>query len=656
MAILSIFVTACILILEALITACSARGTIQNIHPRRFVSTLLHIRVAVFAVELLSLIIKTVLAAQPGALSENSHCDNLSLAVTVSRTVVAVTWFIFLGVFLSVLIYLDPCHWYSAKVDFELHVVKVENDGDDTITSADKRKSIHPALQRRWKLTHTVWEKRFKLMCGCFAGTDEHHEIAYKELAEIFASIFCDSNLVLSDIAAGLILVQKEHIEREHVLRNEPNDPQRVEHSIPLNFSDPEERKIFEDSVHFLKFALGTYSWPIFMYMNPCGCFKLCSNALICPCFRSRQRVPGNIVNDNSCFCGYAGLLGVTDLNEADIIYASFENDLYRAPFVVLLDHSCEVVVVAIRGTLSLQDIITDMVAAPHQIELPNQPKFHVHKGMYHVASWIKDELDGGILTKAFDKVPNYQLVIVGHSLGSGCACLLAMLLKEQYDDLKCFCYSPTGSLLNAEAAACTQSFVTSVTLGQDLVARLNLHTAHKLKQDVIRELKKCKKPKYRILLEGLLETLGKCCGHHVLFKEDSSQSHSALEQTDDLSPLLVTESDPHPYESFITDSEDENNAVSSSSGAFAPSFQLYPPGRIIHLVDTMETRGGFFNERILEARWVSSNSFPRIVVSPDMVRDHFPDVISRALNTVWDQKKNEMTEVRVDNVFNNSD
>ena len=642
--ILSIVMTGGTIVLEVVITVSSARGTIQNSRPRRFIPALLHIRLAVFVAELILLLVITVLVARPGVLSDGSDCEDLSIAVTISRAVVAITWFIFLSVFLSTLIYLDPCHWYSAKVNFEL-VEDDKKDDDANETDGDGR---HPVLHRRWKLTHTVWEKRFKLLCGCFASSDEHHEVAYKELAEIFASLFCDSNLVLSDIAAGLILVQKEHIEREQILRSERHDPIHAERSVALNFSDPEERKVFEDSLHYLKFALGTYTWPIFMYMNPCGCLGLCRHSLICPC---RQRVRNNVVSDNSCFCGYAGLLGVTSLNEADIIYASFENNLYRVPFVVMLDHSREAVVIAVRGTLSFHDIITDLVAVTHQIELPNQPKFHVHKGMYHTASWIKEELSNGILEEAFSKVPNYKLVIVGHSLGSGCACLLSLLLKDQYEDLKCFCYSPTGSLLNADAAACSQSFVTSVILGQDLVARLNVHTAHKLKEDVIRVLKRCNKPKFRILLEGLLETLGNCCGHHVLFKDDErSGSPSPLEETD-FSPLLIPESDPYPYESFATDSESEESARPSSLNR--PPSPQYPPGRIIHLVDTMETRGGLFNERILEARWVSSSSFPRVVVTPDMVRDHFPDVLMRAMNAVWDQKKNEMTEVKVDSVVN---
>ena len=661
---LSIFITTGIIMLEATITVVSALGTIQDSRPRRYIPALLHIRVGVFVVELIMLLVKTVLAAQPGALSDSSNCDDLSVAITVSRILVAITWIIFLGIFLSVLIYIDPCHCYSAKVDFELiqeevHEEEVRHKKYDTMTESDEKEettSIQPHLRRRFKVTHTVWEKRFKFMCGCFAGRDEHHEIVYSELAELFATIFCDSNLVLSDIAAGLMLIQKEHIEKERTLWSTVRDSERTslenfnsEQSVALNFSNHEERKVFEDAVHYLKFALGTYTWPIFMYMNPCGCCQLCRHGLFCPC---RQRVPNNVFKDNSCFCGFAGLLSVTGLDESDIIYASFENDLYRAPFVLLLDHSTESVVIAIRGTLSFHDIITDLVATPHEVELPNQPAFHVHKGMYHTAAWVKQKLDDGILEEAFSKVPNYKLVVVGHSLGSGCACLLAILLKEKYSDLTCFCYSPTGSLVNADAAAWTQSFVTSVTIGHDLVARLNVHTAHKLKDDVVKLLRKCKKPKYRIFLEGIMETLGKCCGRHILFKDDDSNSSSPLEERDDLSPLLI----PEPfYNSYNTDSEAEASQRSPPS-SLSPSPRLYPPGRIIHLVDTMETRGGFFNERFLEARWVSANSFHSISVTPDMLRDHFPDVLSRAMNAVWDDKKDEMTEIRIDSVVNASD
>ena len=635
---LSIAMTTFILVLEISIVVLSSRGTITKSHPRRHVSTLLHIRLAVFMLEVIVLIVKTILAAQSDELSDLSKCPNLETAIIIARVVVAVTWFLFSTVCLAVVIYLDPCRCYSAKVNFEM-IEDVDGEMDDR-----RFRVVH----RRWQLTHSVWEKRFRVAC-CFAGSDEKHQIAYKEVAEIFAYLFCDSSLVLSDIAAGLVLVQQEHLEREHAMLNSEN-PLHPEYSVSLNFNDPLERKLFQDAVHFLRFALGSYSWPIYMYMNPCfGCCKLYSHVSLCPC---KKIARNNVSGDNSCYCGFAGAVSITELNSADIVYASFENDLYRAPFMVVLDHEEESVVIAVRGTLSFQDIITDLTASTHQIELPNSPTFHVHKGMYHTAVWVKEKLDDGILEEAFTKVPQYRLVVVGHSLGSGCACLLALLLREQYPDLQCFCYSPSGSLMNADAAAFTQSFVTSVTLGQDLVARLNVPTAHKLKDDVIRVLKSCRKPKHRILLEGALETIGKCCGRPVLFKEHRSNScnvNSETEQSDsDMSPLIIPNSNPLAFDSLVEEVDNDREFPPNN----APQ-QLYPPGRIIHLVDTMEEGRCFFAHRRLEARWVSSSSFQRIVVSPDMVRDHFPDVLMRAMNAVWQYKKDELVEVEVDSLVN---
>lgn len=624
----------------------SARGTIQNSRPRDLVPVLLHIRMVVLIVELIFLLVKTMLAAQPGIVSESSNCEDLSTAVTISRVVVGITWVLFFSVFMSAMIYLDPCHLYSAKINFKQAIVS-ENHAEDNELMMSINNDEFPAqssvLRSRWKVTHTVWEKRIKFMCGYCAGQDEQHEVAYKELAVIFAYLFCDSNLVFSDIAAGLMLVQKEHIERELILRHEPGV---LEHSVPLNFSNSEERMIFKNALHYLKFALGTYTWPIFMYMNPCGCLKLCSHAAVCPC---KRRTYNNIFQDNSCFCGYAGLLSVTELNESDIVYASFENDLCRAPFVVLLDHDYKSVVVAIRGTLSVQDIITDAIAFTQVIEVPNQPNFRAHKGMYQTALWIKQKLDCGVLDKAFQKVPTYSLVIAGHSLGSGCACLLSMLLRNKYNDLKCYCYSPTGSLLNADAATATQSFVTSVILGNDLISRLNFYNAQKLKGEVIGVLRECQKPKFRILLEGLLETLGKFCGCQILFKEDNLHSNRSTADNNDYSPLLTSDLEALQYESFFSDPEDGHN---QSSCSLPSSLKYYPPGKIIHLVDVTTTNRSFFHRRTLEARWVSSNSFQKIVVTPDMVRDHFPDVIMRAMNAVWDEKKDEITNNRVNNMF----
>lgn len=113
---ISIGMTLLTVLVDSALVVASAQGTIMNTKPRRFVPTLVHIRLGVFVLEIVALIVKTALASQSETPEDTAACSNLHIAVTLARVVVAVTWFIFLCLLVAMLIYLDPCHLYSAKV------------------------------------------------------------------------------------------------------------------------------------------------------------------------------------------------------------------------------------------------------------------------------------------------------------------------------------------------------------------------------------------------------------------------------------------------------------------------------------------------------------------------------------------------------------
>ena len=57
------------------------------------------------------------------------------------------------------------------------------------------------------------------------------------------------------------------------------------------------------------------------------------------------------------------------------------------------------------------------------------------------------------LLTKAFNwdqerNTQDFDIVCVGHSLGAGTATILAIMLKQEYPNTKCFAFSPPGGLL----------------------------------------------------------------------------------------------------------------------------------------------------------------------------------------------------------------
>jgi sn1-specific diacylglycerol lipase len=631
------------IVFEIAITYFSARGTIVRARPRKPVVHLLHLRVLLFLLEILLLLAGTVFAFLPTNERDYDACPDLDNAVLTTQVIVGVSWAVIFLIVMFLLVYLDPCHCYSAKVNYST-VEKHVREGlvDSTV------------VQDHWQVTHSVWEKRFRVAC-CMAGSDDSHQHAYGEVAEIFSHLFCDVNVVLSDIAAGLVLLQKEHLVQEEESRTLCVSLRRGHRCV--DFNNPQESELFRRMLHYITFAMAPYSWPLYAYMNPLtGCCRLLCTMQCCPCY---QRQRPNIVSDNSCFCYLAGARQLTGLNEMDIMYASFENDLYRSPFLVCLDHKMQSVVISIRGTLSMQDIITDLIATTEPIEFPGHPTFLVHKGMFKSALWVKDKLDElELLDTCFEKVSRYGLVVTGHSLGSGVACILSMLLRDRYPDLHCFCFSPTSSLVNHAAAEYTKAFVTSVTLGEDMVARLSVSTCHLLKEDIIRVLETCRKPKCQILVEGMFETLCKCFGRPMVIQPSQSDGeernghppHNPEEDSFEFSPLLRESLSTLRFPqrktgvaAVMSDSQiEEEEEEDETDHRLIP---LFAPGRVIHIVDASKRLVSLCGTRTLQAVWAPNDSFAKIRVSPDMLRDHMVDVLQGAMKSVWKEKVAEIED-----------
>lgn len=139
---------------------------------------------------------------------------------------------------------------------------------------------------------------------------------------------------------------------------------------------------------------------------------------------------------------------------EADL----FPLQVYKSPFLVAFDDESESIVVAIRGTLSLEDAIVDMLIEgnhlvpdeiPPDVSAEDSTNFFVHMGMLSSARNLRDIiLREQLIEKARVHRPNYPLVICGHSLGAGVASVLAFLLRKYYPEVKAYAYSPPLGLM----------------------------------------------------------------------------------------------------------------------------------------------------------------------------------------------------------------
>mmetsp|Transcript_116992 Transcript_116992/g.251526 ORF Transcript_116992/g.251526 Transcript_116992/m.251526 type:complete len:472 (-) Transcript_116992:123-1538(-) len=119
--------------------------------------------------------------------------------------------------------------------------------------------------------------------------------------------------------------------------------------------------------------------------------------------------------------------LDMLALSDADIVCAQWKtNGPFCPVHVVARDHTMKWIVVAVRGTLSTKDILTDM-AVNHIDFLEGTAHEGFVTAMKRLVSVLKD-----ILQEELRAHPGYRLVLCGHSMGGAIAALGAAHLRKE--------------------------------------------------------------------------------------------------------------------------------------------------------------------------------------------------------------------------------
>ena len=87
------------------------------------------------------------------------------------------------------------------------------------------------------------------------------------------------------------------------------------------------------------------------------------------------------------------------------------------------INSSPETLIIAIRGTQTIQDLSQDT----HIAQTPFQGNALVHQGFFNVYNDVKDDI--------LSNIPNniQNIIVVGHSLGSAVAVLIGLILKKSH-------------------------------------------------------------------------------------------------------------------------------------------------------------------------------------------------------------------------------
>ncbi|KAI8070499.1 hypothetical protein BC940DRAFT_366067 [Gongronella butleri] len=176
-------------------------------------------------------------------------------------------------------------------------------------------------------------------------------------------------------------------------------------------------------------------------------------------------------------------------LPKEDLLAYEFRGEAFRPSYFVSRDRATNSIVLAIRGTMSVLDTMTDLVCdyEPWKGGL-------VHKGMKASALWFFHHV-GPKLIAYCNAHSTSALYIVGHSLGAATAAILTIMLLDYMDEFKngkdtdftlqCFGYAPACAL-SLNLSERYKDHIQSIVFGDDIVSKLCYGTVMDVKQMLI--------------------------------------------------------------------------------------------------------------------------------------------------------------------------
>jgi hypothetical protein len=211
---------------------------------------------------------------------------------------------------------------------------------------------------------------------------------------------------------------------------------------------------LLQDLSHYSVFAQAAYGWPMDLAL------------------RRRLHLGGNS----------QALVRLTGIDRKDIVKAEWNARAPHQPaYFIVRDHARQAIVLCVRGTWSAHDLLTDLRCTAQYFDVDGianisayggnsnnwsvlcfAEKFYLrlfdqkrrgHHGMLEAARAVLRETKAFIEKELCD-YPGYSLVLVGHSLGGGCAALLGTLLERRYPDLQVYifgapCVAPENAKLH---------------------------------------------------------------------------------------------------------------------------------------------------------------------------------------------------------------
>ena len=151
------------------------------------------------------------------------------------------------------------------------------------------------------------------------------------------------------------------------------------------------------------------------------------------------------------------------------------EGSKFQPAYYVMVDDDWRQIVLAVRGTASFGDVVTDVDWSA--VEFPMRGKRgtvddFAHRGFLKSATWVVEQTKP-ILIEQKKRRPAYDVRVVGHSLGGAVATLVALLIQDDLKGAKAVTFG-TPPCISETLVDESRDIVTAFLDRDDIVPRLS--------------------------------------------------------------------------------------------------------------------------------------------------------------------------------------
>ncbi|KAL1200329.1 hypothetical protein V5N11_034074 [Cardamine amara subsp. amara] len=459
---------------------------------------------------------------------------------------------------------------------------------------------------------------------------------------------------------------------------------------FPEAYEDCMEAPAFhlQEAAMLHKFAEAAYTGPLLdVGRNPALflCTWICRQGILTPWGRKwRPKLDG----DNWWRGHAAAFLKFINFPAHALRRGRICREKCKATYFVVVLHYLRCVVIAVRGTETAEDLITDGLGRAcsltaedldgiknHVHDMDPSRKHYGHSGIVEAARDLFMQIEGdpkfgesgsiGFLSSLIGdgcECDGYSIRIVGHSLGGAIASLLGLRLRCRFPNLYVYAYGPLPCVDSDVADACSE-FVTSIVLDNEFSSRLSYGSIRRLQVAAIKVLSQDPKADTALIFrlarrflsasKRQQETSGEAIPsiivddspeslqqeHPIYPMWEESEAQMQLDEEEFINPYHDLASEDNPVTQFM------ETVPTKEGDDEAP--EMFLPGLVIHIVSEgnnmsvpiwrgwtiCDVKDGY------KAYVANRESFKEIMVSQSMFLDHLPWRCRHAMQKVLESR-----------------